>query len=524
MSAVVTLIGRVGLVTLAGVQEDKFRAAVDAATDGLAITDSEGRYVYLNQAHIDMFGIPAADLIGASWRTIYADEEGARLEREAIPVVMQQGSWRGEASGRHHNGSTVYQEVVLTLHPNGGIICATRDVSRKREQERRSRLLEARLRIAERNEVFFSLHNSLAHDFGNLIAAIDGFARLIHQAPTALDQNSSRVESILKATGQAFELIRSTAPDERHSTVTATLDLSALLHTTIGIANSLKPDAVCISRLFEVDHAEAMANEVLASRSFLNVVKNAIEAVGASGAISVRLKQRPSAAIQGATVKTLGPTLVASRWIVEIEDSGEGMSPARLDDILTQGYTSKRGSAGRGLGLESVVALAETGVVGVEIQSAEGVGTRFTFRFIDADAEWPEDLSDRSALSDQPAEKARVFVVDDNELVASMLVQTLVASGFEAAYALTGEQALEVDVSMFDAVVTDFRMPGMDGQELARKLKAQRPELPIIIYSGQGGHIAHSPLFSAVLTKPVNPAELIDAVRWAVSGNGVARL
>jgi PAS domain S-box-containing protein len=509
--------GRMSRMAFLGVEEDKFRAAVDAATDGLAITDSDGCYVYLNQAHIDMFGIPAADLIGQSWRTIYTDEEAARLERDAIPVVIQQGSWRGEASGRHQDGSTVHQEIVLTLHPTGGLICATRDVSKRREQERRARLLEARLRIAERNEVLFSLHNSLAHDFGNLIAAIDGFARLIHQAPSAIDLNRARIDLILKATEQAFELIRSTAPDERHSTVTASVDLPALIHTTLGIANSLKADAISISSLFEVDHAEAMANEVLASRSFLNVVKNAIEAVSGSGAIAVRLQQRASPRIPGATVKTLGPALAAFRWVVEIEDNGEGMSPERLEAILTQGYTSKRGSAGRGLGLESVVALAETGLVGVEIQSAEGVGTRFVFRFVDADAEWTEELLETSTVSGQRTTKPRVFVVDDNELVASMLMQTLVASGFEATYALSGADALDSNVSAFDAVVTDFRMFGMDGQELARRLKALRADLPIIIYSGQGGHIAHSPLFTAVLTKPVDPAELVNAVRSAVA-------
>lgn len=506
-------------MALLDVEEGKFRAAVDAATDGLAITDGDGRYIYLNQAHIDMFGIPAAELIGQSWRKIYADEEAARLERDAIPVMVEKGSWRGEASGRHADGSTVYQEIVLTLHPDGGIICATRDVSQRRDQERRARLLEARLRIAERNEVFFSLHNSLAHDFGNLIAAIDGFARLIQLSPSAVEANRSRIESILKATEQAFELIRSTAPDERHGTVTASVDLLALIHTTLGIANSLKADAINIFRVFEVDNAEALANEVLASRSFLNVIKNAIEAVGEAGTITVRLQQQASPGIPGAIVKTLGPALAAFRWVVEVEDNGEGMSPERLEAILAQGYTSKRGAAGRGLGLESVVALAETGLVGVEIQSAEGVGTRFVFRFVDADAEWTEELFETSAVSEQRTTKPRVFVVDDNELVASMLMQTLVASGFEAGYALAGVDALEQDVWAYDAIVTDFRMPGMDGQELARRLKALRADLPIIIYSGQGGHIAHSPLFSAVLTKPVDPARLVDAVRRAVSGD-----
>ena len=500
------------------ITEQQFRAAVDAATDGLAITAADGCYVYLNPAHLEMFGYPAAELIGKSWRTIYGPDEASRLEREAIPLMLEQGSWRGEATGRHKDGRPVYQEIVLTLHPNGGIVCATRDVSRRREQERRARLLETRLRIAERNEVFFSLHNSLAHDFGNLIAAIDGFARLIYQSPLAVDQNRARVASILKATEQAFDLIRSTAPDERHSRTTATVDLPALLRTTVGIANSLKPASVMIEHSFEVDQAEALANEVLASRSFLNVIKNAIEAVGEHGVVTVRLQQKPTPLMPGAITKTLGPALGGCRWVVEVEDSGEGMSSTRLNEIFQQGFTSKQGPGGRGLGLESVVALAETGLVGIEIQSAVGVGTRFVFRFVDADAELSDDASSETLVFRTPATKPRIFVVDDNELVASMLVQTLVASGFDAVYALSGAEALKRDITSCDAVVTDFRMPDMDGLELARKLKSLRGDLPIIIYSAQGGHIAHGSLFSAVLTKPVEPSELVKAVQNAVSG------
>ena len=194
------------------------------------------------------------------------------------------------------------------------------------------------------------------------------------------------------------------------------------------------------------------------------------------------------------------------------------MSSTRLNEIFQQGFTSKQGPGGRGLGLESVVALAETGLVGIEIQSAVGVGTRFVFRFVDADAELSDDASSETLVFRTPATKPRIFVVDDNELVASMLVQTLVASGFDAVYALSGAEALKRDITSCDAVVTDFRMPDMDGLELARKLKSLRGDLPIIIYSAQGGHIAHGSLFSAVLTKPVEPSELVKAVQNAVSG------
>lgn len=496
---------------------DDFRAAVDAATDGLAMTDKEGRYVYLNRSHIDMFGFHESELLGFSWRTIYTPEEASRLEQEALPEVLRSGSWRGEANGRHKDGSTVYQEVVLTLHPKGGLICATRDVSKRREEERRTRLLEARLRIAERSEVLFSLRSSLAHDFGNLIAAIDGFARLIQQSDRWDSLNRSRVQSILKASEQAFELIREMAPDSDGVSSAPTLfDLVAVLDAGVVIANSLKADTVSISKSVLPRRALVLGSDVLAARCLLNVIKNAIEAVDVAGAVQVRLQTEVSAPLPGASVRSLGAPLGAARWVVEIEDNGEGMSADRLDSVLAQRFSTKQGSGPRGLGLESVIALAETGLVGIEIQSSLGTGTRFVFRFVDADEALVEDRRDAPLAPIRKEAKPRVFVVDDNELVASMLMQTLSEAGFEAAYALNGTEALAQDISSIDAVVTDFRMPGMDGHELARNLKAMRPGLPIIIYSAQGGHIAHGPMFDAVLSKPVDPARLVSAVRGAV--------
>lgn len=501
--------------------DSEFRAAVDAATDGLAITDSEGRYTYLNPAHIEMFGYPAAELLGQSWRAIYSVQEAERIEAVAIPTMLQQGSWRGEAVGCHKTGAPVYQEVVLSLHPNGGIICSTRDVSQRREQERKTRLLESRLRIAERHEVMFSLHNSVTHDFGNLIAAIDGFARLIHQSPNDTSANAARVDAIIKATEQAFDLIKLTAPSDGPVATPAALDIVGILQTTVGIANSLKPDGVSVTCRFEADGAIVLANEVLLARSFLNVIKNAIEAVDAGGAIAIRLQRTPSPTLENALVRHIGPDLAGCSWVVEVEDNGEGMSGDRLDAVLTQRFTSKRRQAGKGLGLESVISLTETGLVGVEIQTAERRGTRFVFRFVEEDADH-SSAADEQPVSKKASQRAKVFVVDDNELVASMLVQTLIAAGFEAEYELSGAKALASDTGVFDAVVTDFRMPGMDGHELAMRLKAAHPRLPIIIYSGQGGHIAHSALFNAVLSKPIRPAELVDAVRQAIADSFVA--
>ena len=122
-------------------------AAIDASMDGIAVLDEAGRYVYLNDAHAQVYGYEEPEeLRGERWSTLYDRDERARFEREILPEVDECGRWRGEAVGRRADGTTFDQELSLATLEGGGTVCVVRDVTSRTERLRRIADLERKYR------------------------------------------------------------------------------------------------------------------------------------------------------------------------------------------------------------------------------------------------------------------------------------------------------------------------------------------------------------------------------------------
>jgi len=117
---------------------NKMSIAVKDAMDGIAVLDEKGKYIYVNEAHVKMFGYQhETDFIGNSWHMLYEKSEIERLESKIFPQIMTTGRWAGETRGILKNGQLVYQEISLTSLPDGGLICICRDKTKERNQKQR---------------------------------------------------------------------------------------------------------------------------------------------------------------------------------------------------------------------------------------------------------------------------------------------------------------------------------------------------------------------------------------------------
>ena len=126
---------------------EQLAAAMDLTTSGIALLNGDGEYTYLNDAHVTMFGYDDADeLLGGTWRQIYADDVAERIETEVLPVVAETGSWDGELVGVKRDGTPITQRVSLAQLPDGGITCVNLDLT---DRERRLRRLEQTRSLAE---------------------------------------------------------------------------------------------------------------------------------------------------------------------------------------------------------------------------------------------------------------------------------------------------------------------------------------------------------------------------------------
>ena len=122
-------------------------AAMEVAMDGIAILDGD-EYVYMNQAHADIFDYDPEELLGCEWRDLYGDDEIERLEAEVFPELADTGSWRGETIGKKQDGTPVTQDLGLALLDSGELICTNQDITERREREQELRELKERLDLA----------------------------------------------------------------------------------------------------------------------------------------------------------------------------------------------------------------------------------------------------------------------------------------------------------------------------------------------------------------------------------------
>ncbi|MDJ1433182.1 bacterio-opsin activator domain-containing protein [Halostagnicola sp. A-GB9-2] len=118
--------------------------AIDAAIDGMAITDEDGVFTYMNDVHAELLGYETADVfIGRSWKRLFGAAEIARIESSVLPAVREHGSWRGEAAGKCADGSETIVEMTLSALDDGGTVCIVRDISDRKSQERQLESLNA---------------------------------------------------------------------------------------------------------------------------------------------------------------------------------------------------------------------------------------------------------------------------------------------------------------------------------------------------------------------------------------------
>jgi CheY-like chemotaxis protein len=204
-----------------------------------------------------------------------------------------------------------------------------------------------------------------------------------------------------------------------------------------------------------------------------------------------------------------------------VEDTGLGMDSDTLARAFEPFFTTKPIGDGTGLGLSVVDGIVNQMGGFLRVASEPGTGTRFTLHFPIVPAPIEEPAAEREFA---PAGGGRVvMVVEDAPTVRLMASRALAEAGYTVLQASDGVQALEkirTHDGPLDLVITDLGMPSMNGQELARCLREERPNLPILFISGYGETENVTPY----LQKPFSPDDLVARAGALLASATVSRV
>ncbi|MGF1660103.1 MAG: ATP-binding protein [Rubrimonas sp.] len=491
-------------------------AAVEHAEDGIAVTDSAGRFLYMSPAHCALFGFASeAEALRRDWRDLYDPAQAAMIETVAFPALGAAGWWRGEAVGRRRDGGAVHQELTLTALKGGGIVCVTRDIGPRRAAEaERARLLDL-VQIAQRREAVGLVASGVAHDFNNLLSAIGGSAALAGHELAVDHPAYVHLRRIGAAAASASTLVNRLLDLGARRGPRRPVDLRAQLREAMALVAAGLPDGVTLT--VEIGDAPLIARvdptDVL--QVALNLALNARDAVaGLGGAVRASLGAAPAQALEGpCRLGALQRGRAYARLVVA--DDGIGMDAAEAARIFEPYFTTK-GVAGTGLGLPVVAGVLAAYGAALRLETALGEGAAFTIF-------WP--LDDSAGAADLTG--LAVIAVDDDPQALAAIAAALEAHGAEVAPCEHPEDALAAISEAPDAwaaLVTDHDMPGMTGAELARAARRAAPGLPVALCTGLEPSRAlaadAAALFDAVLRKPVDGATLAEALAAACARRG----
>ncbi len=394
---------------------------------------------------------------------------------------------------------------------------AEQDALARLHEETEQRLsAEQRLFSAQKMESIGQLTGGVAHDFNNLLAIILGNLNLLQRRVT--DERSSRlVERAIRGAERGASLTqRLLAFARRQDLSPRNVDVPELVADMSNLMRrSLGPE-VTIATDFPVNLPPAKIDPHQLELALLNLTVNARDAMPGGGKITITAREE------------IVPELVAGGMrpgfyvCISVADSGTGMDEETLARAVEPFFTTKGVGKGTGLGLSMVHGLAEQSGGTFKLQSRLGHGTTAEIWLPEGETE-PKVAAAPAQAAPVPARHIRmltVLVVDDDHLVASGTTDMLHDLGHVAFEVNSGAEALRtLGHRKVDIVLADQSMPAMTGTQLAQKIRAQWPNLPILLASGHAEIPERTALNLPRLTKPYRQQELADALAALTSSD-----
>ena len=494
-------------------------AIVDHALVALISTDGQGRIVEFNPAAELTFGRLRADMIGQRVSDIVmperfrsAHEAGlARLEAGGEARVLGK---RQELHALRADGSEFPIEMVLWRTDVGGAAFYTASIVDLTERRNAAQEIERQreaLRQSEKLNAMGSLLAGVAHELNNPLAIVMGRATLLESKcdDSALRADAQRIREAAERCGRIVRTFLDMArqkPVQRRN-----VQVNDMVRGAVELLQyNLRTGGIDVELRLADALPEVLADPDQIGQVLLNLLVNTQQALSTT--------PRPRRVVIETGLESQRESRAPRVWL-RVADNGPGISEEHRAHVFTSFFTTKSAGVGTGLGLSvSRSVIREHG--GDLLLEGHGPLGGASFRMsipLSAAPPAPEPVALPDAVD---APLSRVLVVDDEPELASLMRDILEAAQFEVAHAETGAVALELlGEARFDAIVSDLRMPDMDGAALWREVRERHPLLlrRMVFVTGDTLSPAAAEFLRetgcAALEKPFAPADLVARVR-----------
>lgn len=498
--------------------ENRLRELANTVFD-MTILSRNGVILDADGPLLERCGYRREDFLGKSLLEFTATSS-APVVSERIGKGMS-GAYRSimvDAWGGHVAVEIVAVESTLEGLPTR--VAGVRDLREVHRLEEERNRLQRRVEQAQRLDSLGVLAGGIAHDFNNLMMSVLGNAEILlleAESSGAPEEQTSMLQGILEAAERASDLTARLLAYAGRGKIgpPEPLNVGELLDELRRVVESRRRSSPDLKAEIE-ESCVVVGDRTTLTQVLLNLLTNAADATEEGGDVVVKVQsvQNPDHRWDNAYGATVGP----GNWVlVEVIDTGEGMSEQTLQRIFEPFFSTK--TKGSGLGLAACVGIVNAHGGAVHVTSQPLVGTRFSVLLPAhiAQAEVPRTVSVRAArMGDR-----HVLVVDDEPTVRAQIMRSLHLRGFAVTEAESGHECLfKTSSQRFDVIVLDISMPEMDGTEVVDALRERGDDTPIVLMSGYMSPSQEKRLrigsFEAFIPKPFGMSELLQAMEQAL--------
>lgn len=465
--------------------EARYRDLFDNASDLVCVLTPEGRFLYVNRAWQSRTGYSdgelrsrqLADVVGPACRgsletVLHQVLEGDRMTHVDLTLVTR-------------DGVDIPVEANLGSTRHDGTPVAVRGIFRDITERRR---IEDQLRRAERMQAAGRLAGGVAHEVNNMMTGVLGYSEFLLNSLDPRDSRAEEVRQVIRAATRASDVTRQLLAFTRQQVLRMeVLDpgqvvegVAGLLQRTLGAEHQL-------DLRLDPSAGAVRADRTQLDQVLVNLVLNARDAMTRPGTVRVSTE----AVTLDADYTSRHPEVVipAGPYVrLAVSDTGIGMSRDTMARVFEPFFTTKPVGQGTGLGLSTVFGIVKQCGGFIWVYSEPGQGSVFKI-YLPRVAEAGPVAAPPPVVTNQGAGRETILLVEDEEMVRTLTARGLREHGYTVLEAATGTEALALlqNDGDTDLILCDVVMPGMGGREVARRVAALKPDLPVLFMSGYTG-------------------------------------